>query len=551
VRNQSDTLFQGAVLAFGYSEVRFYTFSDNILVSSAKTGFFHQKKSAELSYDGYFDTLKIAPGNEVEIYAAIRHSTRFALQSGIDIYIGDIAYFERSSERLQTDNRPFGYFSFVFLGLLLFQLIYISFQWYLVQRIEYMYYILYILALTAYFGGRYLMLYSEFDWSSDYLARILDRQNDILLILPTFFYYRFGRYFLNLKQTLPDVNTTIKRIEYVILAQAIFIALTNSFTANDFNKTALVLTCIGMQFVLTLIVLRKIYTIGTSLSRFILIGSIVAITTHLIAMLFPFLGFNPSILIQPGLITMSGIILEIAIFNSGLLFKAREGERQKLEAQQALLDELTRRQKIQEAYAGVRDRIASDLHDDVGSSLSSISIYSYAAKVKLGQGNNTAATELLDMIERNAADTMNAMSDLVWAINPLNDSADKLLLRIKSFCSPLLAAKEISCTWQVDEKYKDILFTQLERRNILLVFKELINNLVKHSEATSCSCLIKVTDRKLHLEISDNGKGFDQSITSEGNGLRTLKQRVVELGGELKVDSASGTHYYITIPLSI
>ncbi len=550
VWNKSSAYFEGLLLAYGYTEVTFYTYKEGTLVKETQRGLLHKDRLPNTVFGGYSDTLRIMPDEKLEVWASIKHSTRFTLLSGIYMHIGEYAYFQPNVDEIIKDNRRFGYFSFVFLGLLIFQLIYISFQWYLARRVEYRYYLLYIISLALYFGGRYVVLHCEFDWSTPFLAHLLDRQNDILLVLPAFFYYRFGRHYLDLGTTMPRLNIVVKRIEYFILAQTIFVALTNSLTANDLNKTQIVLGCIGIQFLLTVYVLRKIYRLGTPLSRFIVLGSIIAIGSHALSMSLPLWRSVISFNLQPASITMIGIILEIAIFNSGLLFKASEGERQKLLAQKAFLDELTKSQKLQEAYSSVRDRIASDLHDDVGSSLSSIGIYSYAAKVKLKEGKEDATRELLSMIEYNATETMNSMSDLVWAINPANDTAEKLILRIKSFCSPLLAAKEIRCTWNVDAHFQKAQLSQLERRNILFIFKEIINNMVKHSKASECSVSLTLNMHNLNVVIVDNGVGFDTGAPKSGNGLRTIKYRTDELKGYVEIDSDnSGTTYRILIKL--
>src|SRR5690606_8452709 len=130
---------------------------------------------------------------------------------------------------------------------------------------------------------------------------------------------------------------------------------------------------------------------------------------------------------------MVAIIIEIALFNSGLLFKARQLEKDKFRAQSVLLKELKNKQRLQLEYEGVRDKISRDLHDDVGSTLSSVSIYSYAAKDKLAKGDLEKTRELLLSIEKNTLSTLNSMGDLVWAINPRNDSIEKLMERINTF----------------------------------------------------------------------------------------------------------------------
>jgi signal transduction histidine kinase len=542
LHNTSDTTIAGAFRGPQISQAEFHILSSSGSYTTFATGFHQNPPGFESRWSRFFHRYHLAPGEYITVYTRLHHQARFSWVTEFAPYYALYSELQNDATELETTGKGFIYFNVVFLGLLIFQLIYIAIQWYIVRRVEYAYYILYIACLMVYFGGRFAVFFSDFGLLNFWPASWVERCNDPLLVLPAFFYYRFARHFLNLPTQFPRINPTILRIEYVILAQLAIVLLLNSIIANDLDKNTIIFGTIITQFFITLYAIWLVLRVNTLLSRFVIAASIVAITTHMISVTMPLWFHHSTWIYPPVAVTMMGIIIEVAIFNSGLLFKARDEERDKVAAQQRLLDELKARQKLQEDYNNVRDNIASDLHDDLGSILSSIGIYSYAARTRLDEGNTDETKELLNMIETNAQSSMASMSDLVWAINPNNDPAEKLLMRIKAFCTPLFAAKNIACSWQVDPAFDAVQFTQLERRNLLLIAKETANNIAKHSGATACTMHLFVLRGRVYLRMADNGRGFDNTNAYEGNGQRTMRQRAAEINAEWVIESgAEGT----------
>lgn len=204
----------------------------------------------------------------------------------------------------------------------------------------------------------------------------------------------------------------------------------------------------------------------------------------------------------------------------------------------------------------VRTRIATDLHDDIGSSLSQIAILSEVVRQKVG---NNRASEPLNLIADTSREMVDSMSDIVWAINPNKDSLDDLAKRMRRFASDVLEAKDIAFRFEFSEASKDLALGADIRREVYLMFKECVNNLAKHAEATEGELGVTVTGNKLLVKISDNGKGFhvpsfDEHTTYEGfggNGLINLKRRAENLGGSLVIESEPkhGTTIALSIPV--
>jgi signal transduction histidine kinase len=206
----------------------------------------------------------------------------------------------------------------------------------------------------------------------------------------------------------------------------------------------------------------------------------------------------------------------------------------------------------------VRSRIARDLHDDIGSSLSQIAIYSEVAKQKQ-QGTNGADPTLQSLVNT-SKELVEAMSDIVWAINPRKDHLHDLTQRMRHFASEVLSAAAIDLEFRVPEAPPDFSLGANIRREVFLIFKETINNIARHSAATRVEIDFSLNHHDLTLRFQDNGRGFDNSDQSQsydwqkargGNGLISMKKRSQELGGEYLIESRPevGTSAILKVPL--
>ncbi|MFM9984605.1 MAG: two-component regulator propeller domain-containing protein [Flavobacteriales bacterium] len=198
----------------------------------------------------------------------------------------------------------------------------------------------------------------------------------------------------------------------------------------------------------------------------------------------------------------------------------------------------------------VRNRISSDLHDDVGASLSSINIYSKVALEKLKR-SPSEVPEMLEQISRNATDMMDNMSDIVWSINPRNDNLESLVNRMKIHAIEVLQPLDIEVHFSKGTLPENPLGMNA-RKNIYLIFKEIINNIAKHSKAQRADIEIASRGDFLQILITDNGRGVEDTNSKGGNGLVNLRSRVDELKGKLVMESqvGQGLSTRIEIPLA-
>jgi ligand-binding sensor domain-containing protein len=195
----------------------------------------------------------------------------------------------------------------------------------------------------------------------------------------------------------------------------------------------------------------------------------------------------------------------------------------------------------------MRNKIAQDLHDNVGSTLSSIAVYSEVAQYQQSKNDTLALQSVLQKIGITSNEMISEMNDIVWAINPRNDSMEKILERMESFARPLLAAQDIHFRFDYDPGVLHLDLNMEHRKNFYLVFKESVNNVIKYSCATALEVKVNLTDSQLLLSVQDNGKGFDpltisgkSKVSMGGNGLQNMQLRAKEMKGNLQIESALG-----------
>lgn len=198
----------------------------------------------------------------------------------------------------------------------------------------------------------------------------------------------------------------------------------------------------------------------------------------------------------------------------------------------------------------VQDKIARDLHDDVGSTLSSIAILTQVAKNQLN--NSPEKTQiLLNQISENAQEMLENMSDIVWTNKTLNDNFEQLIIRMQEFAAKMLEPKNIEYEFSFDESLKEIKWNAQKYYDFYMIFKEAINNITKYSEANTLKINIVKEQNTLILSIKDDGKGFDLNQQKLGNGILNMKKRAEQLKGIFEIASAIGNGTKIEVKISI
>ncbi|MEZ5040135.1 MAG: 7TM-DISM domain-containing protein [Saprospiraceae bacterium] len=195
------------------------------------------------------------------------------------------------------------------------------------------------------------------------------------------------------------------------------------------------------------------------------------------------------------------------------------------------------------------ERISRDLHDEMGSTLSSISILSTAL---LRNFQPDFDIKKLTVISERARQVMDTMSDIVWSVNPSNDELGAIVLRMREFAVETLEAKNILLHFETDEALHALQLSMEQRKDFYLIFKEAINNAAKYSHAQNIWATLEKRNKEICLEIRDDGNGFDINTIKQGNGLRNMQARAEQLGGELRIDSKKdqGTRFVLSFPVT-
>jgi len=198
----------------------------------------------------------------------------------------------------------------------------------------------------------------------------------------------------------------------------------------------------------------------------------------------------------------------------------------------------------------VRTRIATDLHDDIGANLTRIAILSEVAKQQSGNGN-AGEDGSLASIARISRESVAAMSDIVWAINPHRDQLIDLVRRMRQHAEELFTTRDIELRFEAPDAENNLKVGVDVRRDLLLIFKEAVNNTARHSGCSRVEINLNVEGSRLTLIVRDDGQGFDTSIEGDGQGLMSIRRRAERLGGTLKIESSpnSGSTITLRIPL--
>lgn len=198
----------------------------------------------------------------------------------------------------------------------------------------------------------------------------------------------------------------------------------------------------------------------------------------------------------------------------------------------------------------IRNTIARDLHDDIGATLSSISFYAQAIKQRIEQNKLEEADSILNQMSSSARQTVESMSDIVWLVNPTNDSLENLTKKIEDYSNKILLSKNINFKF-IKEIQNANTMDVLLRRDLFLICKEAINNAVKYSEADKIEIYIKLKNKNLTIDIIDNGKGFSLKEEKSGNGILNMKVRAANLKANFTIHSelTKGTKIQLECPI--
>ncbi len=202
-----------------------------------------------------------------------------------------------------------------------------------------------------------------------------------------------------------------------------------------------------------------------------------------------------------------------------------------------------------EAVEKERMRISADIHDDIGSEITSIIILS---KTLRDQRSPASMNRILDKLETSSHEVINKMNEVIWTLNSSNDTLLNLLAYLRNHIHQFSEKHAIITTLEIDDSlYRDTPMSAEQRRSIFLLVKEILHNVVKHADTNQLSVAISESANTLRIQVEDKGKGFDPASRSNGNGLRNMNKRISTLKGKLSITTqiGSGTRILIELPI--
>ncbi|MBW7893440.1 MAG: hypothetical protein H3C48_20985, partial [Chitinophagaceae bacterium] len=336
-------------------------------------------------------------------------------------------------------------------------------------------------------------------------------------------YIKFGRRFLGTKQT-PRLNRYFIILENFIIAYTLLSLIFLLITGNILLELQIYSVVFAITFIISVILLIRVYRVYNYAKYLIIGSSIVAIGGCLalyLGMAAPNFGIHQD---HSNLFLQLGIIGDFIFLNIGLVVKTKTLQANEIARQIAVEQE--------------RARISAELHDDLGGGLSTIRLM--AEMIKDPQFGING--DYLNNISCKSGELIQNMNEIVWSLNNNNDTFAAMILYLKQYAGAFLEEAGIRLSFKQPSKMPVIEVNGNIRRQVFLVAKEALNNIVRHSKADYVEIHITLGDQ-LHITIADNGKGIDTAGKElTGNGLHNMKQRIENLKGQFEIIYQQGTH---------
>jgi signal transduction histidine kinase len=428
------------------------------------------------------------------------------------------------------ENHPKDLLQGIYLGIMLVMAIFNFFIFFTVRTKVYLYYVIYVLSFACFFAYNKGISH-EFLWPN---AVWFNRITPIFISMGISFGLLFANSFLNAEKYFP----ISEKITKVLISLVIVFLLFHWIGFGPISITLLNL----VAFIIVMYVLvmaTYIWMQGSEEALFFLgAWSILLISALIFIMqlsnVLPSDNFTRNAL-------QVGSALEVVLLSFALAYRINRDRKEKDQYQGEVIRQL-------KANEQMRNRIARDLHDDIGSTLSSIGILSQVVEYQI-ETNPESVKGLIRRISESSQKVQRSLSDIVWTTKQIEESLDSVIVKMKEFTAEILEPKNIEYTFNVSD-LSAINFSPLKQYNIYLIFKEALNNSVKYAKATEVEITINTVNDVFNIIIRDNGIGFDEASVKQGNGLNNMTQRASAMNGSIKIFTKpqNGTRIELKVP---
>lgn len=366
----------------------------------------------------------------------------------------------------------------------------------------------------------------------------------VLLIGGMVFYIAFTRKFLDTATLYPKLNSLFifeeKLLIFLLSFFTIIYFFTEIFWLQSFIENFSKLTTMVIGIIYIVISLRQ----KNKLMNYLAGGNAAFLGFSIISLLFIYFPFKEEYILTSAIVYFElGIVFELIFFLLGLSYKNRIELIDTIQAKEAM--KLIAEKQIFESKLAIlaaqqeeRNRISADMHDDLGAGVTAIRLFSELAKSRLGKDS----VPEIDRISSSANELLNNMNAIIWTMNNNNDSFGNLVAYIRSYALEYFENTGIKCSIFIEEGLPEFIVTGQVRRNVYLVAKEALNNVLKHARATEVFLTLKRQGAGISFFIQDNGKGIDlDNLRQFGNGLKNMKKRMEKSGILLLIENNNGT----------
>ena len=429
------------------------------------------------------------------------------------------------------DNHPKDLLQGLYFGIMIVMAIFNFFIYWTNRNREYLYYVIYVLSFVCFFAYNKGVGH-EFIW---YKALWFNHLTPIFISSGVTFGMLFANSFLEADRYFPFSQKIAK-----VLIGLLTICLMAYWLGAGSTSIALLNFVAFFTVIYVLMVSTYIWLRGSQTALFFLIAWSVFLVSALIFIMqlsniLPSDNFTRNAL-------QIGSALEVVLLSFALAYRINTDRKEKEKYQAEVIRQL-------QANDQMRNRIARDLHDDIGSTLSSIGILSQVVENQMGD-NSESVKDMVRKIGESSQKVQRSLSDIVWTTKQTEDNFDNVLVKMKEFTSEVLEAKDIFYNFNIDSM-PDVKLTPSRQYNFYLIYKEAVNNIVKYSNADEVNIDIVRQNGSLTLNIIDNGIGFDEKKVKLGNGLANMRKRADSLDGEISIISKEkeGTRVSLEIPV--
>ncbi len=418
--------------------------------------------------------------------------------------------------------------------------LYFMIQYSILKKKEYLNYSLYLLLLGVYYVCAIPELFNPYP-GQQFSTNIFELFKRPVQFSISFFYTLFIIYYLNLiKQSRPLYR--IFRFFlwlYVVLATCCFIG-----NISGVNYDTIYYAISLIMFPVQMYMVTALFKYKVPYAKYIIWGSINVLIGSLVTMFFGISqAQNPTGPITNAISyipVMISIIADIFLFTLALQRKVADNERSLVNAAIAR----------QQAVASERERIIADLHDDVGGGLSSIRMMSDLMVLKEGGYTDPTHPNFAAKISSTAKEIAQRMNTIIWSLNTENDSLHNFVEYVRQYGVSFFENSNIKFVYNIPPS----LPTKAElsggqRKNLFLIVKESLHNILKHSGATEAVVSISLVQNKLRIVIKDNGKGLHNN-NEFGNGLKNMQKRMNEIHGKFDIHANNGTVITVSVMLT-